>query len=130
MNIIITTIRMANQSENLMNPFQVDILICQQNSKGMSSQIDLFLKTINNIQDEVINVALINKDKYDNLEEIITDVTYEMTYKILELMDGYYNKDLKYKLTEINSNEVVNSITSLHYLCEDYRFPNLIVIGD
>ena len=86
----------------------------------MSSQIDLFFKTINNIQDEVINVALINKDKYDNLEEIITDVTYEMTYKILELMDGYYNKDLKYELTEINSNEVVNSITSLHDLCEDY----------
>lgn len=44
----------------------------------MSSQIDLFFKTINNIQDEVINVALINKDKYDNLEEIITDVTYKI----------------------------------------------------
>ena len=43
-----------------------------------------------------------------------------MTYKILELMDGYYNKDLKYKLTEINSDEVVNSITSLHDLCEYY----------
>lgn len=86
----------------------------------MSSQIDFFLKTISIIQDEVINVALINKDKYDNFEEIITDVTYEMTYKIFELMDGYYNKDLRYKLTEINSDEVVNNITNLHDLCEDY----------
>ena len=60
----------------------------------MSSQMDFFLKSINNIQDEVINVMLINKDKYDNLEEMITDATYEMTYKIFELMDGYYNKDL------------------------------------
>lgn len=39
----------------------------------MSSQMDFFLKSINNIQDEVINVMLINKDKYDNLEEMITD---------------------------------------------------------
>ena len=39
----------------------------------MFSQMDFFLKSINNIQDEVINVMLINKDKYDNLEEMITD---------------------------------------------------------
>ena len=82
--------------------------------------MDFFLKSINNIQDEVINVMLINKDKYDNLEEMITDATYEMTYKIFELMDGYYNKDLQYRLIEINSNEVVNDSTNIHDLCEDY----------
>jgi hypothetical protein len=72
------------------------------------------------IQDEVINIKLIENDKYDNIEEVIIDVSYEMTYKILELIDGYYNKNLKYLMIEMNSKEEVNTNKDLHNLCECY----------
>ena len=86
----------------------------------MSSQMDLFFRTVHAIQDEVINIALTKKEKYDNTEELIADVSYEMTYKICELIDGLYDKNVKYRLTEINSNEVINNDAYFHDLCEDY----------
>lgn len=86
----------------------------------MSSQMDSFFRAVNAIQDEVINVALIKKEKYDNIEELVTDTTYEMTYKIFELIDGLYNRSVKYSVTEINSNEVINDGIDFHDLCEDY----------
>lgn len=43
-----------------------------------------------------------------------------MTYKICELIDGLYDKNVKYRLTEINSNEVINNDAYFHDLCEDY----------
>lgn len=88
--------------------------------KNMSDQMEIFLEAVKSIQNEVINIALIKKDKYDGVEEIITDVTYEMAYRIFELIDGYHNRKLKYKLTEIKSNKVVNADRDFHDLCEDY----------
>lgn len=86
----------------------------------MNGQQEVFLTNVRKIQDEVVNVMLTNRNRYDDLDELISDATYEMTCRIMELFDGYYNEELKYRITEMNSNETVNEFSNLHDLCEGY----------
>ena len=79
-----------------------------------------FWKEIQKIQDFVVNVSLSKISKYDDMEKLLNDVTYETIYGLMELLDGHKNNDLRgeiiYKLTDSS----INSDIELHNYCEVY----------
>lgn len=81
-------------------------------------QVDFFFE-LKCIQEKCINIMLSRISCYSKVEDILTDVTYETIYSIMELLDGYQNRDLKYELIEKNSGEVITDKLDLHNLCEE-----------
>ena len=50
------------------------------------------------------------KDKYSSTEEMLEDITYDMTYMFCELIDGYRNNEIKYNLVNNNQQLLLNDI--------------------
>lgn len=84
----------------------------------MSGKRD-FLNELKLIQDVVVNVMLSNKSKYNDIEDLLIDTTYETIYKILELIDGYGINKKKYEVKDIINDEIINKKTSIHNMCEE-----------
>ena len=86
----------------------------------MTREQELFWKEIQKIQDCVVNVSLSKKAKYDDMEKLLNDVTYETIYKIMELLDGYKNKNLQGEIIYKPTGSSINSNIDLHNYCEEY----------
>lgn len=61
----------------------------------MTEEQELFWSEIKQIQDFVVNVSLTKYSKYDDMEKLLNDVTYETIYRLIELIDGVKNKSIK-----------------------------------
>lgn len=57
---------------------------------------------------------------YNDMEELLNDVTYETIYGIMELLDGYKNNDLRGEIVDKSNGVIVNSNLDLHNYCEEY----------
>ena len=51
---------------------------------------------------------------------MLNDITYETICRIMELLDGYYNNNLKGEIIDVQSGESISSEIELHDQCEDY----------
>lgn len=86
----------------------------------MSEEKELFFNELKGIQDLAINMVLSNIDQYSSNEDALKDATYETIYRIMELIDGYGNEDIKYDICNSISGKSVNKNDELHDLCEQY----------
>ena len=86
----------------------------------MTKNQELLFKELRNIQEYVVNVTLIESKRYQDLESMLNDITYETICRIMELLDGYYNNNLKGEIIDVQSGESISSEIELHDQCEDY----------
>ena len=86
----------------------------------MQNMQEDFFKELRKIQDNSINIMLCRAEKYENINDILTDVTYDTIYSVMELIDGYKNRNLRYEIIERESNMSINASKDLHNLCETY----------
>lgn len=83
----------------------------------MTKEQTEFFEDLANIQDCCVNVALINEGKYSNTEELLKDVTYEVIYGIMELIDGYGGRLPRCNIVNTVTGEVINKGIELHDNC-------------
>ncbi|MDE5909641.1 MAG: hypothetical protein K2H52_13005 [Lachnospiraceae bacterium] len=62
----------------------------------------------------------IKMSKYDDVEKLLNDVTYETIYGMMELLDGHKNHDLRGKVINRITGNCINSNIELHNYCEEY----------
>ena len=86
----------------------------------MIEEKEEFFNEIKLIQDFAINIVLSNIEKYSSSEDVLKDATYETIYRMMELIDGYRNKNIKYNISNVKSGRSVNENIELHDLCEEY----------
>ena len=86
----------------------------------MQNEQKIFWTEIQKIQDTVVNVSLIKAQKYDSMEELLNDVTYETICALMELLDGYRNEDIYGEITSRGTGSKLNSNVELHDCCEEY----------
>lgn len=86
----------------------------------MTREQELFWKEIQRIQDYVVNVSLSKISKYDDMEKLLNDVTYETIYGIMELLDGHKNNALRGEVINKLTGSSINSNIELHNYCEEY----------
>ena len=55
----------------------------------MDTEQEIFLKELGQIQDYCVNVSLCKKNDYCDTKELLLDVTSEVIFRIMELIDGY-----------------------------------------
>lgn len=88
-------------------------------NKMTDEQTNLY-EELRKIQDYAINVTLAKEKEYARTEEMLIDISYEIIYRCMELIDGYKNKEIKYSLKNVKSGNVVNDNVDLHNYCEEY----------
>ena len=81
---------------------------------------ELFWKEIKRIQDFVVNISLPKSSKYDDIEKLLNDVTYETIYSLMELIDGLANSNIKGEIISMPSGRIINANENLHDYCEAY----------
>ena len=86
----------------------------------MLSDCEIFWKEIQNIQRETVDIFLSKITKYDDMENLLQDVSYEVIYGMLELLDGLKNDEIKGNIITVSNGNVINSHMDLHNYCEDY----------
>ena len=86
----------------------------------MTKQQIYFFEELSYIQEYCMNVALCNEKKFINVEELLKDVTGDVIYRIMELIDGYACELPKFNLVNIETGEVLNEGIELHDKCIKY----------
>ncbi|MBP5697378.1 MAG: hypothetical protein J6X11_12135 [Treponema sp.] len=88
----------------------------------MKRELEDFFKELAKIQDEQTNAFLCRLGKFDDgkLRESLENFSYEIIYKIMELLDGYYDSKKKYEVKNVFTNTIVNDRLDFHDLCEDF----------
>lgn len=86
----------------------------------MTEEQKLFWSEIKKIQDFVVNVSLSKYSKYDDVEKLLNDVTYETIYRLMELIDGVKNSSIKGEIISLSSGSSINLDLKLHDYCEEY----------
>lgn len=86
----------------------------------MTDEQKLFYEELRKIQEFAVGFTMAQKDKYSSTEEMLEDITYDMTYMFCELIDGYRNNEIKYNLVNIKNDNLVNDNIELHDWCEAF----------
>lgn len=91
----------------------------------MNKEQEYFLKELAKIQDEQVNILLIQKGETSNneLRSELESFSYEIIYRIMDLLDGYYNSEKKYEIKNVNTNTILNDKLGFHDLCEKFLKP-------
>ncbi|MDE7210033.1 MAG: hypothetical protein K2O03_01155 [Lachnospiraceae bacterium] len=94
----------------------------------MTKEKEIFWKTMIYIQDEITSIYSMRIQKYDNKEELLSDVIYEAIYSMMELFDGLRNKNFRGDIIYLPSGESINTIhDTLHDDCPDHlKYWNVI----
>lgn len=79
-----------------------------------------FFHILQEIQEEVAMISLDELNQGIEVEEVIYDSTYEMAYRIMELLEGYMREDLKFKIVEEHSEVFLGQDIQLHDACSEY----------
>lgn len=86
----------------------------------MTKQQILFFEELSYIQEYCVNVALCNNKGMANDEESLKEVTGDVIYRVMELIDGYACELPKFKLINTVNGEVLNEGIELHDTCVEY----------
>ncbi|MFS0592684.1 hypothetical protein AB1L05_13920 [Cytobacillus horneckiae] len=87
--------------------------------RKLSSSQELFFTTLQEIQEEVVQIAL-SKCSCENAERLLYDVTYDTIYSIMELIDGYTKDNLQLDIIEKESEKSLKENIQLHDVCVDF----------
>ncbi len=79
-----------------------------------------FFEELAYIQEYCVQVPLSKEDKYCNTEELLKDVTYEVIYRIMELLDGYGRELQRCNIVNTVTGEVINEGIELHDKCVEF----------
>lgn len=58
----------------------------------MTKEQEMFWKELRYIQNEITSIYSMRAQKYDKVQDLLDDVTYEAIYSIMELFDGLRSK--------------------------------------
>lgn len=81
---------------------------------------ELFFKSLQEIQEEVVQITLTKYSSCENLERVLYDVTYDTIYSIMELLDGYTKENLQLDLIEKDSKKSLKENIQLHDVCIEF----------
>ncbi len=84
-----------------------------------NQQVDFF-KELAYIQEYCINVRVGKEKSFSNIEELLKDVTFEVIYRIMELLDGYGGELPRCNIVNSATCEVINEGIELHDKCVDF----------
>ena len=85
----------------------------------MTKEQNEFFQELANIQEYCVNVALSKKDKYRDMEELLKDVTCEVVYRIMELLDGY-GEGPRCNIINTVTSKSINEGIELHDKCMNF----------
>lgn len=86
----------------------------------MNDEQKLFYMELRKIQDLAIGTSLSKQSEYNETEDMLEDITYDVLYRICEMIDGYRNNLIKYNISNLKSNNIVNENIALHDWCEEF----------
>lgn len=78
------------------------------------------------IQYYCVNVALCKKENFSNTEELLNDVTSEVIYRVMEMIDGYGERLPKCNIVNTITGEIINDGIQLHDGCVEFLENNHI----
>lgn len=87
--------------------------------RKLSPSQELFFNTLQEVQEEVVQTAL-SKSSCENAERLLYDVTYDIIYRIMELIDGYTKDTLQLDIIEKVSKRSLKENIELDDVCVDY----------
>lgn len=90
-----------------------------ERSHRMTNEQINFFKELAYIQEYCVNVSLSKEEKYNN-KEFLTDITGEIIYRIMELLDGYGGKLPRCNIINTVTGEVINEGIELHDKCVEF----------
>lgn len=79
-----------------------------------------FLEAMGEIQRVAVNIMLCNLEKYSRIEDVLNDITYDVIYRIMELIDGYNEKGLQLDIIDKNTLNIIGNNRELHDMCVEY----------
>lgn len=79
-----------------------------------------FIKELESIQYYCVNVALCKKEEFNSTEELLNDVTSDVIYRVMEMIDGYGEQLPKHNIVNSITGEIVNDGIQLHDACVEY----------
>jgi len=79
-----------------------------------------FFNELAYIQEYCVNVALSKEEKYCNTEDLLKDITSEVIYRIMELLDGYGGELQRCNIVNTVTSEVINEGIELHDKCVEF----------
>ena len=82
-------------------------------------QVDFF-KELAYIQEYCIDVRVGKEKGFNDIEELLKDVTFEVIYRIMELFDGYAGGLPRCNIVNSVTCEVINEGIELHDKCVDF----------
>ncbi len=83
----------------------------------MTNQQVKFFKELAYIQEYCINVRVGKERSPSDIEELLKDVTFEVIYRIMELLDRYGGELPKCNIVSSTTGEVINEGIELHDKC-------------
>ena len=86
----------------------------------MKSEKEIFFSELRKIQDFAIGTSLCKQNKYQKIEDMLEDITYDVIFMMCEMIDGYRNSSIKYKIVNMNNNNILNDKNALHDECEAF----------
>lgn len=87
---------------------------------AMTNQQDIFFKELAYIQEYCVNVRVGKEKSFSDIEELLKDVTFEVIYRIMELLDGYGGELPRCNIINSATCEVINEGIELHDKCVDF----------
>lgn len=86
----------------------------------MTNQQVKFFEELAYIQEYCVNIRLGKEGDFCNIEELLKDVTYEVIYRIMELLDGYGGELQRCNIVNSVTCEVINEGIELHDKCVEF----------
>ena len=77
-----------------------------------------FLEQLSQIQTHEVGFMLGQLQKYPTTEELLTDFSYNLICRIMELIDGYGPEHPQYELTDATAEQVISG--NLHDRCGEF----------
>ncbi len=86
----------------------------------MTEEQKVFFNELKDIQDVAVNVSLSKINSYQKTEDMLNDVTSEVIYRVMELLDGYRNLAIKCNLVNRKTGNILNENIELHDVCVEF----------
>lgn len=86
----------------------------------MTDEQKIFFNELKAIQTVAVDVSLSKVNSYETTEDMLTDVTYEVIYRVMELLDGYRNEAIKCKLVNTKTGNALNENIEMHDVCAEF----------
>ncbi len=81
---------------------------------------DRVYKMLGMIQETELEIAKIKLGKNEDVESILLDMSYDIIYSVMEMIDGYTSKDINIDLIDKVTKRSLREGCELHDMCANY----------